>query len=371
MPTFKPFSRPMHRLHWRKIRTVLFYWIMWLAASWFFVFFRFFPAFETHLSLPVSLQTLIYGSAMGVSNGIYEAYIIQENRNNRPILLTLTSRLLYYSWMYFFVAILFALLSIDTLDYSMLHTWVEIIHHPEFLPLYLFTVIASFGSHFVRTVDKKFGHRSLLNTLLGKQQEPTEEQRIFLYLDLKGATTLAEKLGPHKYSSFLRDYFFLVSNVCAENYGEIYQYAGDGVIISWPLDRCRKQSHCLRFYFDLKLAFAGMEARFKKRYGVIPHFKAAAHCGIVISTEVGNYGSEMAFHGDTVNTTARIQSLCNLLKKDFLISEMLLFKLPRKHEYKFIECGSFELKGKNREVDILSVEYLHAPAHTYKHAEEL
>jgi adenylate cyclase len=35
--------------------------------------------------------------------------------------------------------------------------------------------------------------------------------------------------------------------------------------------------------------------------------KAGAHVGRVVATEVGTIKSEIVFHGDVVNTTARVQ----------------------------------------------------------------
>jgi len=41
--------------------------------------------------------------------------------------------------------------------------------------------------------------------LLGKYSKPQEEERIFMFMDLKSSTEIAEKLGHLQYSSFVRD----------------------------------------------------------------------------------------------------------------------------------------------------------------------
>lgn len=71
-------------------------------------------------------------------------------------------------------------------------------------------------------------------------------------------------------------------------------------------------------------------------------------------TEVGKYKKEIAYHGDTINTAARIQGKCNELKQDLLISESLKNKLSNT-DFAFDKLGSIELKGKERQVLLYAV----------------
>ncbi len=76
--------------------------------------------------------------------------------------------------------------------------------------------------------------------------------------------------------------------------------------------------------------------------------------GVVTVTEVGKYKKEIACHGNTINTAARIQGKCNEFNQELLISEYLKKKL----ESTTIECkllGNIPLKGKEKEVEIFSV----------------
>jgi adenylate cyclase len=91
-----------------------------------------------------------------------------------------------------------------------------------------------------------------------------------------------------------------------------------------------------------------------KNYGVQPHFKAGAHSGTVTVTEIGKYKKEIAYHGDPVNTAARIQGQCNRLGAELLISNEL-----KKHVesgfFKLEPAGSVLLRGKQKAVEIFSV----------------
>jgi adenylate cyclase len=342
----------MSRITLRKIKGIFFHWGLWLFASAFYSISRYFPELKNSIDWPLPLQVFFFGTAMGFFSGIYESYIIQDNKNNRGIWITLFSRLLYFSFSFFITSLVFAAVDQHGLPKDL--KWSALWNHPEFLPAAVFMYIAMFSTTFIVYADKKFGHRILFNTLLGKYQKPTEETRIFMFVDLKSATTLAEKLGPEQYSLFLQEYFFFVSNVCAENDGEVYQYAGDGVLLTWTFDQCRTRPLVLQCYHDLEKCFIGAESRFRKKFGTIPRFKAAAHTGRVVATEVGNYGCDLAYHGDTLNTTSRLLSLCSLLQKDFIISELLYYKLPKDDSWNMQNCGHYSLKGKNREIVVYS-----------------
>jgi len=98
-----------------------------------------------------------------------------------------------------------------------------------------------------------------------------------------------------------------------------------------------------------------MEKKYLKRFGIVPSFKAAIHCGPVIRGEVGDIKSEIVFSGDVLNTTSRIEGLCRVLEEPLLISQQLLEKFPDFIKKSFISRGSFDLKGKEREFQVFGL----------------
>ncbi|MBR3669152.1 adenylate/guanylate cyclase domain-containing protein [uncultured Fibrobacter sp.] len=300
---------------------------------------------------------------VGLSHGIYDVVVLQDEMDHRSVSAALLIRSFY------FVANISINYALCILIWDMesesgrlitahgLSLIVEAFSSPKchatialmFLLAHMFT--------FLNTVHKKFGARVFVNTILGKYQDPVEEDLIFMFIDLRHSTELAEELGHVKYSSFMKDYYKLLSNCCAENRGDIYQIAGDGAFLTWKTSSCKKKARPINCFYDFAVCLERTRPRFLKKYGVAPTFKAGAHCGKVISTEVGNFGSEMAYHGDVLNTTSRIQSLCTKLGKDFLISEDLYIKLPLPlpHEYFCHKEGFFELRGKKKEILIFSI----------------
>ena len=71
--------------------------------------------------------------------------------------------------------------------------------------------------------------------------------------------------------------------------------------------------------------------------------------------EVGTIKKELAFHGDVINTTARIQSECNRLGESLLISDRLLSDIKGSAAYSFSTIGEIDLRGKEEKLSIKAI----------------
>lgn len=209
---------------------------------------------------------------------------------------------------------------------------------------------------YINQVNKKYGPGILIPLLLGRYRYPREEERIFMFMDLKSSTATAEKLGHLKYSSFLRDCFEDINELLLPYRAQVYQYVGDEIVVMWPELEGLKDLYCFRFFFACKKRFQDRKAYYLDRYGLIPDFKTGLHSGKVTAVEIGEIKKDIAYHGDTLNTTARIQSVCNQYNKDFLVSEFLLDKVRLNGQLRSESLGQVLLKGKTNEIGIASVE---------------
>lgn len=91
-----------------------------------------------------------------------------------------------------------------------------------------------------------------------------------------------------------------------------------------------------------------------QKFGHEIGFKAGIHFGEVTIGEIGALKREIVFTGDVLNTTARIQSLCNELGAELLISSALKALLPQSG-YQYRSKGEIELNGRNKNEDLFSV----------------
>ena len=173
-------------------------------------------------------------------------------------------------------------------------------------------------------------------------------------MDLNASTTIAEKLGHKQYSRFIQDCYRLLTSSLKITRGEVYQYVGDEVVVSWEAKNGLKDTRCLDFYYGYIDTLNKNRTYFREQYGVLPQFKAAAHIGHTMVAEVGQVKSEIAFHGDVLNTTSRIHDYCHELNEKFLITATLHARLPANSTYTFKQHGPISLKGKEKQVEVYS-----------------
>ena len=346
----------------RKFNAVCFYVLCWILAS-VGISMLVTYAERGYFDLGIVLQMLQFALFMGFSHGVYDILILKDEMDCRPVWHSLLIRSLYFLAAIITSKILCILLlriksGEGLVNEDGFYALMDAIHSPSEQAQVITFFLVAYLITFVRSVHKKFGTRVFWNTLLGKSQEPLEENLIFMFIDLRHSTALAEELGHVKYSNFMKDYYKFLSNCCEENRGQIYQIAGDGAFLTWPISACRNRARPIDCFFDFCECLERISPKFIKKYGAAPKFKAGAHCGTVVTTEVGNFGSEMAYHGDVLNTTSRIQSLCARLGQEFLISEELYNVLPKPfpHGYMSKKEGFFELRGKKHEILIFSLQ---------------
>lgn len=204
-------------------------------------------------------------------------------------------------------------------------------------------------------IDRKMGPGVIWNWVTGKYYNPREEERIFMFLDLKDSTTLAEQLGNLRFSSLVRDFFKDLTGPVLATRGEVSHYIGDEAVLTWKPEVGVKDAACLQLFFLFQQVLASREGYYSATYGVLPKFKAGAHIGKVVATEVGEVKSEIVFHGDVLNTSARIQGLCNQLGEPLLISRELAGKLETQVDLEMRSLGEHVLKGKGSAVEIFAV----------------
>lgn len=216
-------------------------------------------------------------------------------------------------------------------------------------------IICSFLFSFVRLANDKFGKGVIIKMLLGRYRKPREVERILMFLDLKSSTKIAEELGHLKYSRFIQDCFYYLNRIVNKHNAEIYQYVGDEAVLSWKLSKGTKNLNCINLFFEYDTKLKKHSRYYMKKYGVVPEFKAGLHAGKIIIAEVGTIKKELAYHGDVINTTSRIQDQCNEYTESLLISGSFLSQLNLKNYYEAIPLGKELLEGKSQEVKLFAI----------------
>lgn len=299
----------------------------------------------------------IAGLIMGLFTGILEIVYF----NNWLIRKSFTKKIALKSAIYLLIIVIFLIIImlINALLTSGQHTLKSIttpvrLFLANYASLSILVYIASIIviTQFYTEFSDSIGTGTLSNFFMGKYHHPMEEERIFMFLDMKSSTTIAENLGHIQYFEMLKEYFFDLSAAIIDYGGTIYQYAGDEMIICWPIKVGLKNSNIIDCFFTMKQIIVKESGKYEKKFGIVPDFKAAMHSGKVTAGEIGSLKKEIVFTGDVLNTTARIQGLCNQLNADLLLSEDLKNILPFTPRYIFKSSGVYQLKGRALKMEV-------------------
>ena len=223
-----------------------------------------------------------------------------------------------------------------------------------FFNVFLFGVLVS-CTQFMLQVSDKFGPGILWKFLTGKYYHPRQEERIFMFLDLRSSTSIAEKMSSKKFFDLLKDVFQDITEPILNSQGEIYQYVGDEVVISWPVDQGLAGNNCLLCFFRIEQALEQKEKHYIQKYDVLPSFKAGLHIGEATVGEIGVIKKDIVYSGDVLNTASRIQGECNNQNVNILLSSDLLERMQLNGAYQQIALGEFPLKGKKERTTLYAI----------------
>ena len=352
-----------------KLKRVLILTIAWVFAGIFFTIIEYLlihPAAEINnienLTPAVHIysydfwrsisETILAAIIAGLSIGTFEIFYFQDYFRTKPFGYTVFIKSLIYSFAMTFLIIV-------GLFFDQSFSTGKSIFHPDvakIVAIYLsgsgvwafviyWTAIVILTQIFILMRDS-FGYGVLPNFILGRYNKPKEESRIFMFLDLKTSTTIAEKLGHIKYHNLLNDFFDDINDSIIFTKGEIYQYIGDEITVSWTMKNGIENENCLRCFFSIEDKIKSNSTRYSERFGLVPEFKAGLHCGKVTIGEVGVIKKEIVFTGDVLNTAARIEELCNTYSVKLLLSKKLLDLLQIENRYIKNVMAEITLRGK-------------------------
>ena len=303
-----------------------------------------------------TIRGMLIGFLVGTTIGLCEEFLFLDRFRKKSYLFLLLFRTVVYSIVFAFHELLINSASnFLTQNLSVSQSIYSAVYRENFpRDLLIITIVSTI---LIAMLQIKRLHRpgDLLKYVSGKYHLPEEVNKIFLFIDLKSSTATAEKLGNTKYSSFLIDYFHDMTGAILMSKAEIYQYIGDEIILSWNFNNGIKHARCINCFFDIMTSIEMQREKYLKKYGIHPEFKAALHGGNVSVTWIGTIKKEIVYHGDVLNTSARIQDECNKYGQKFLISEYMLqnIELPEYLRSEFV--GELQLKGKEKKVKIFGL----------------
>ena len=309
-----------------------------------------------------ALVSALLGASIGFFTSLLEKWLYKTNLRRKRFLIVLSVRTIAYLLVISLNLIVFYGIY-TALDHEGLLRFIpdarrlsQWLGSWDFAYTVFYILLILLVLQFVTLVSRLLGPNVLLDYMLGRFHIPKEEERIFMFMDLRASTTIAERLGHLKWHAFLNDFFYDIAEPVRKNRGEIYQYVGDEVVISWSKMAGLKKLNCIHAFFGIWDTMASRKDYYLETYGYEPVFKAGYHVGMVVVGEIGDFKRDIVFHGDTVNTASRIQMECNHYNRRLLLSDTLLKQLKLKGEYTSEYITKIKLRGKEEILELYSLD---------------
>lgn len=186
----------------------------------------------------------------------------------------------------------------------------------------------------------------------GKLWEPQEQVVTVLFADVKGFTSLSERLSPREVQDLLNEYLHEMTDVIFRHYGTVDKYIGDGIMAVFGAPRLPDEpiddQHALRAV----TAALEMQAAQKRLVDKWEPSKAfTIRIGVNTGTAyTGFFGTrhrlEYTAIGDTVNTASRLEGAAE--PGSVFIGEDTAHLVDA--TFRLQEMGELQLKGKQQRV---------------------
>jgi adenylate cyclase len=220
---------------------------------------------------------------------------------------------------------------------------------------------AELERRFVREAFRRYVSPGLIDEILADPKRLVlggeRREMSFVFSDLAGFTTLAEKLTPDTTVALLQEYLNAMLRIALESGGTIDRVVGDGIAVFFGAP-ARQADHAAR-----AVGCALEWDRYSEQFRVEKRAKGfelgitriGVHTG---SAVVGNVGSSDRFHytahGDCVNTAARLESANRHLGTRVCVSEAAAAHRPNDA---FLPVGRLVLKGKTEALACVTPAY--------------
>ncbi|GAA0871776.1 hypothetical protein GCM10009117_09220 [Gangjinia marincola] len=298
---------------------------------------------------------------IGFIQGWLEFTLLKNWLRSRPIIIRILAKTLFYVIfiVFFMVMMSFIInsraLGLSPFDLKVIRTVGIFFRDFAFWSIIIYIYVVLNVTLLFYETSHYLGQTTFKNLVLGKYTRPFEESRIFMFLDMKSSTKIAEQIGHEAYFNLLKDVFSDMTQAIEHNAGEVYQYIGDEIVISWSETTGIKDNRCLQCFIDILNQFERKQSSYLQKYQVAPVFKAGLHLGTVATGKIGILKKNIIYTGDVLNTTARIQELSKKLKVYVLFSEDLKRKLNIPESFSVVPHGQFELRGRNQPIELYSL----------------
>lgn len=236
--------------------------------------------------------------------------------------------------------------------------------YPLLTILAIFLVVTLFNYFFEgqkkRFISSAFGHYVSPQIVHQLMEHPERlslqgEQKTLtvLFSDIRGFTTISEKMTSEELGRFMNEYLTAMSNIVLEGKGTVDKFIGDAIMAIWgaPLEDTDHAANCVRAAFKMMAELEPLRMDWEKRGLPGVAIRIGINTGVM---SVGNFGSDQRFAytvmGDNVNLASRLEGANKIYGSNIAISEYTRAALGEGFYCRFLDL--VRVKGKDVPVRI-------------------
>jgi len=206
-----------------------------------------------------------------------------------------------------------------------------------------------------RLADKILGDVELQKSMLGSADLRTHA--VVMFADLRGFTSLTERLAPQEVVPLLNEYFSLLTEITFQHDGTVFHMAGDCLMVGFgvPLEQNDSPERAVVTAREMLERFARLADSWRERHQIETGLGIGINEGDVVA---GNVGSDAYMNytiiGDTVNVASR---LCQRARAgEMLFSHTIKRSLEeRGFDIEALALPPMTLRGRSAPIDIYCV----------------
>jgi adenylate cyclase len=210
-----------------------------------------------------------------------------------------------------------------------------------------------------RKVRSAFGHylspevirRLLLNPEL---VEPRKTEITVMFSDIRGFTTISEKLDAQDLALFLNAYLYDMTKIVFDTAGTLDKYIGDAVMAFWgaPIEDSRHPVQACTAALEMMSRVRELQKKWAEEGKPMLDIGIGLNSG---AASVGNMGSSLRYGytalGDTVNLSSRLEGLNKEYGTHIIVNEST-YEAAKDDGFLFRELDLIRVKGKLQPVTI-------------------
>jgi len=177
-----------------------------------------------------------------------------------------------------------------------------------------------------------------------------------LFSDLRGFTTMSERMQPADIAAHLNEYFDAMTAAIFKHRGMINDFVGDAVmaVFGAPVSDPEHAWNAVQSAIDMDRALTELNEAWKKKGLVELKMGVGIHTGRVFAGNVGGRDRmKYTVIGDPVNVASRVEGLNKDLSTTLLVTEETLAAVGDKIRVR--DCGPVAVKGRVEKVRVFEV----------------